>query len=112
MSLFKRDHWVRALSLADLWEGEMTGLRLGGVDLVLAHVPGGGVHAYDNRCPHGGSRLSAGTLDNLTLTCTTHLWEFDARTGEGIKPMGCRLRKFPVEVRAGEVWVRLSDHAS
>jgi len=49
------------------------------------------VHAYSNRCPHQASRLDEGDLDDQTLTCAKHLWEFNAVTGDGINPDDARL---------------------
>ena len=94
--------------LADvLPEGEMRGLRVSGRDLVLVHHSRDQFTAFEDRCPHAGSRLSAGNLVDGRLQCTTHLWEFDAATGVGLRPQDCRLRGYPVKVQAGIVWVRV-----
>lgn len=69
-----------------LWEGEMIGVRLAGADVLLVNLGPDGIHAYDNRCPHAGSRLSDGRLSAANLRCGAHLWEFDVRTGEGVNP--------------------------
>ncbi len=97
--------WIHALALDDLWEGEMMRVRVGEMDVLLVHLSGGEVHAYDNRCPHAGSPLSDGSLHEATLRCNTHFWEFDARTGDGINPRNCRLRRYPVRIANGNVLV-------
>ncbi|HEY4012202.1 MAG TPA: Rieske 2Fe-2S domain-containing protein [Polyangiaceae bacterium] len=94
-------------STSTTWEGEMVAVRVEGADVLLVRLEGGEVRAYDNRCPHAGSPLSEGRLYAATLTCATHLWEFDARTGDGINPRGCKLRRHPVHVVDGVVRVRL-----
>jgi toluene monooxygenase system ferredoxin subunit len=101
------DGWTRAISLDDLWEGEMVGVRLGGADVLLVNLGGGEIRAYDNRCPHAGSRLSEGRLRAAVLQCATHLWEFDARSGHGVNPESCRLRPYAVKVADGMVLVRV-----
>jgi toluene monooxygenase system ferredoxin subunit len=101
--------WVRAMAIEELWENEMVRVRLGEIDLLVVHLSGNEVHAYDNRCPHAGSPLSEGTLNSATLRCSVHFWEFDARTGEGINPRNCNLRRFPTRIVDGHVmvWVGL-----
>jgi toluene monooxygenase system ferredoxin subunit len=100
--------WTFVVALDDLWEGEMVGLRIGKEDVLVVNLGAEGVHAFDNRCPHASSRLSEGTLREGTLQCGTHLWEFDARTGDGINPRNCRLRSHAVKVEGDAVMIRFS----
>jgi toluene monooxygenase system ferredoxin subunit len=97
--------WMRAAALDDLWEDEMARVRLAEADVLVVRLSGGEIHAYDNRCPHAGSPLSEGTLHATTLRCDAHFWEFDARTGHGINPRNCRLRRYPVKIVNGDVMV-------
>jgi 3-phenylpropionate/trans-cinnamate dioxygenase ferredoxin subunit len=41
----------------------------------------GTIHAIDEKCPHQGSSLMAGTLRGTTLTCPVHGFRFDVTTG-------------------------------
>jgi toluene monooxygenase system ferredoxin subunit len=100
--------WAVALLLDELWEGEMVGVRLGDADVLLVNLGKDGVHAYDNRCPHAQSRLSEGRLSTATLQCAAHLWEFDIRTGAGVNPRSCRLRRYPVRIDDGVVMVQIT----
>src|SRR5690606_33183854 len=74
----------------------------------------GGVYACNNRCPHEGYPLMEGSLGpaakggNCILTCNWHNWKFDLASGETLVG-GDRLRRYPVEVIDGEVWVDLAD---
>lgn len=95
----------RACALDDVWEGEMTLVTVAGSEVLLVHLDGGGVRAFDPRCPHQGWPLAEGSLDDGVLTCGMHGWEFDVRSGAGVNPTDCALRAFAVEVRDGEVWV-------
>jgi toluene monooxygenase system ferredoxin subunit len=98
--------WTFALELAELWDGEMTGVRVADRDVLLVNV-GGVVHAYEDRCPHASAKLSEGELSATTLRCGSHHWEFDVASGAGINPRNCRLRTFEVQVVDGAVFVRL-----
>jgi toluene monooxygenase system ferredoxin subunit len=93
------------MDLADLWEGDMAGVEVRGVKVLLVNVDGD-VHAYQNVCPHQGSALDEGEFDGATITCFLHLWQFDARTGAGINPADSRLTRYPCQVNeAGMVCV-------
>eukprot|EP01032_Pedospumella_encystans_P034979 gene34979-39556_t len=61
----------------------MTGTRLCRaqlLDLPLAlwRDIGGQAHAWEDRCPHRGTRLSLGTQQGDTLRCAYHGWRFGA----------------------------------
>ena len=98
--------WQYAGTLDDLWEGEVRGVNLGGVDVVLCNVDGE-LFAYEDRCPHLANPLSRGVLDHHTLTCAAHEWEFDARTGQGVNPQAARLKPFPVRVDDDRIFVEM-----
>ncbi|HVR64435.1 MAG TPA: Rieske 2Fe-2S domain-containing protein [Polyangia bacterium] len=98
--------WTFALHADDLWEGEMVGVVCGGTDVLVARLDAE-VRAYENRCPHAGSRLSDGFLEAAKLTCSAHRWEFDLQTGAGINPVRCRLRRFPVKIIDGDILIQL-----
>src|SRR5688500_5258218 len=101
-------NYCHATDLDSLWPGEMTGIRIGSLKVLLANV-GGTVVAYEDRCAHKGVELSKGRLDGCTLTCSAHEWKYDIRTGAGENPIGVQLRKLPVKVEANQVLVDVSD---
>ena len=97
-----RGMWQVVMPAEDLWEGELTAVELCGKKFVLLNV-GGEIRAFEDRCPHLGSQLSAGDLDGSRLTCASHLWEFDALTGTGVNPGNCQLTVFETRVREGQI---------
>jgi toluene monooxygenase system ferredoxin subunit len=99
--------WQVIMPVEDLWEGELTGVQLGGKKIVLLNV-GGKIRAFEDRCPHLGSQLSEGDLDGGTLTCAKHLWEFDALTGKGANPATCELTVFDTRVREDQIEILVS----
>jgi toluene monooxygenase system ferredoxin subunit len=94
--------WQVVMPADDLWAGELTGVQLGGQKIVLVNVEGE-IRAFEDRCPHLGFQLSAGSLEGRTLTCANHQWEFDALSGRGTNPGNCRLTAFDTRVRDGQV---------
>jgi toluene monooxygenase system ferredoxin subunit len=98
----------RVAALADLWDGEMRGVRVGGACVLLVRL-GDEIHAYADRCPHLGVRLSEGTLESGVLTCRAHQYQFDAATGAGTNPRNVRLHPYPVSVSNGEITVDIEE---
>lgn len=96
--------WYEVMPSEDLWIGEMLGVEVAGVNVLLVNVADE-VHAYLDRCPHRSSKLSEGELDAAKITCPTHLWEFDALTGHGINPDTAQLIEFPCRVVDGMIQV-------
>jgi toluene monooxygenase system ferredoxin subunit len=100
--------WYEIMPFDDLWIGEMLGVEVGGVRVLLLNVEDE-VRAYLDRCPHRASPLSEGNLAGRTLTCATHLWEFNALTGGGINPESSRLIRFPVRIEHGMIYVEMPE---
>ena len=83
----------------------------------------GDLYALLNHCPHRGGPLCRGRLrphpvsdrvghwdferEGEILRCPFHNWEFDLRTGRALYDERVRARMFPVEVRDGQVVVRI-----
>jgi toluene monooxygenase system ferredoxin subunit len=101
-------HWHAVMPADELWIGEMLGVEVGGVNVLLVNIEDE-VRAFLDRCPHRASRLSEGDLDGCTIVCGTHLWEFDALTGCGVNPASARLITFPVKVEDGLIHIQVPD---
>jgi toluene monooxygenase system ferredoxin subunit len=97
--------WHPVLPADDLWDGELAAIQLGGTKIVLLNI-GGTIRAFEDRCPHLGGQLSEGTLDGCTLTCASHLWEFDALTGTGTNPGNSHLTSFTTRVKDGQIEIQ------
>ena len=93
-----------ALPQDDLWIGEMAGMKIDGRPVLLVNV-GGTVCAYEDRCLHRALPLSQGRLTGDRLVCAAHEWEYDACTGRGINPDGVALRRYAVQIVAGQILV-------
>ena len=99
---------VRACTLRELEQRERLVFKHGPKQIAL-FLTDKGIHACNNRCPHEGYPLSVATLaDGCILTCNWHNWKFDLDSGETLVG-GDRLRRYPVEVRDGDVWLDLTE---
>ncbi|GAA3596122.1 Rieske (2Fe-2S) protein [Nonomuraea rosea] len=101
--------WLRAATLDELWEGDIAEVDVGGDRVLLAHLPGGRLRAYQGLCPHSEFPLASGDLDGEVLTCAAHGWEFDLTTGRGRNPDTCHLYAFPVRLEGEHIAVAVPD---
>jgi len=76
-----------------------------GTEVLLVHVDGGELKAFQNICPHQHFELTDGTLDGNVLTCRAHLWQFDMNSGKGVNPDDCALAVYPLKVDGDDVFV-------
>jgi toluene monooxygenase system ferredoxin subunit len=96
-------------ALDDLWSGEMARVEVEGRQILLVNIEGE-VRAYLDACPHKRTPLSVGTLRGARLTCATHQWEFDVRTGQGINPAIACLERLDVRLEDGDILLEV-QHA-
>jgi toluene monooxygenase system ferredoxin subunit len=97
--------WVEVATLDDLWEGEILDVEVDGQLVLLAHLPGGRIVAYQGVCPHQEVALADGEVEETVLTCSAHLWQFDLSTGEGINPDNCQLYRYETRVEGETIYV-------
>lgn len=89
----------------ELWDGEMDAFDVGEHEVLLIRLDGR-YHAYDGICPHQSVSLVGGELtDAGVLICSAHEWQFDAASGNGVNPATACLKRFPVKVEDGRVFV-------
>jgi toluene monooxygenase system ferredoxin subunit len=97
--------WIAVATLDGLWEGEMMDVRVRDELILLVHLSGGDICAFQGYCPHQKTTLADGKLDGHILTCGAHLWQFNLLTGEGVNPTGCQLHRYQVKVEDATISV-------
>jgi nitrite reductase/ring-hydroxylating ferredoxin subunit len=80
----------------------------GGHRPILVIYDRGRVFALDNRCPHMGFPLERGSVDDGILTCHWHHARFDLESGCTFDLWADDVPICPVEVRNGDVWVKVT----
>lgn len=85
-----------------------------GEELALWRSVAGDVQAWENRCPHRGTRFTLGRILDGRLSCAYHGWEFEADSGRCAAipahpdmppPKNVRAGTFRAVETAGMVWV-------
>ncbi len=96
--------YIRLLSVIDLPPGGGLPATVGDRQLAVFNVDGV-FHAIDNECPHRGGSLVDGALVGESVVCPLHRWQFSLADGRNIANAASSVRRYPVEVRDGGVWV-------
>ncbi len=99
---------------ADLAEGTMRGVEVGGEGVLVANVAGT-FYAIARKCPHMGFDLAKGALEGARVTCRMHDASFDLATGEAVekakllflKTRPKPVRTYPVRVVDGAITVEV-----
>ena len=68
---------------------------------------GGEIYALDGRCPHRGGSLGEGTVEQGTVFCPLHGWQFDIKTGACLDKPDRTAACFPVRIVDGQIQVQL-----
>ena len=71
------NHLWHPVMAADALAGVPVPVRVLATDLVLWRDDAGTARAFDDRCPHRGTRLSLGRVQQGRLECPYHGWQFD-----------------------------------
>jgi phenylpropionate dioxygenase-like ring-hydroxylating dioxygenase large terminal subunit len=71
-----KSEWLPAANATEIEPGRPKAIRLAGVDVVLWRDSSGEAHAWQDRCPHRGAKLSLGRVDGDVLVCGYHGWNY------------------------------------
>lgn len=96
--------WSRVCALDEVSESIPMEIDVEGVDILLIRS-GSEVHAIPALCPHMDERLSNGLCEGFSITCLKHLWQWDVRTGEPIANAELPLKKIPLKLVQGDVYI-------
>ena len=77
--MIEYQHW-HPVAIAQQVQDKPVGVRLLGLDVVVWRDSHAALHAWADRCPHRGAKLSLGKVLADTLECAYHGWQFDAAT--------------------------------
>lgn len=109
--------WHPLARSAQIAAGAMLAADLLETRVLLWRDSGGVLHAWEDRCPHRGTRLSMGTLHGDEVSCPYHGWRFGA-AGRCTRipalpdaPLKARVTTYHVREQYGLAWVCLGTPA-
>lgn len=114
------DDWHPVAAAGAVPAGELVPVRLLDRELVLWRAADGNVRAWEDRCPHRGTRLSIGRIYGDEVVCAYHGWHFDGGARCTLVPalpgvaekMQARVLAFQVKEKYGLVWACIGAPAA
>jgi len=112
--------WHPVAAASALGEQRIVPATLFGTDLALWRGADGAVRAWQDRCPHRGTRLSIGRIEDDALVCAYHGWRFSAE-GRCIRipalpgfepPASACAKTYSAQERYGLVWACVGNPAA
>lgn len=101
------ENWFDAAAVADVPEGDVIGVRVGGKEIALYEVDGE-VFATDNICTHGHARMSDGFLEGREIECPLHQGKFDVCSGKALcAPLTENIKTYVVRIENMRVMLKL-----
>jgi phenylpropionate dioxygenase-like ring-hydroxylating dioxygenase large terminal subunit len=112
------DDWHPVAAALDLAPGKLIPVRLLDREIVLWRADGT-VRAWEDRCPHRGTRLSIGSIQGQEVVCGYHGWHFDCEGRCAMIPAHpglaartpARVKTFRAGERYGLIWVSVGEPA-
>jgi naphthalene 1,2-dioxygenase ferredoxin component len=102
------ENWIDAGAVADVPEGDVISVHVGGKEIALYEVEGE-VFATDNICTHGQARMSDGFLEGREIECPLHQGKFDVCTGAALcAPLTENIKTYAVRIENMRVMLKLA----
>jgi cytochrome P450/nitrite reductase/ring-hydroxylating ferredoxin subunit len=98
-------------TIAELEQENLVGAHLAGVELV-AVLNEGGVSVFEGHCPHQGTLLAEGHVEDGRLVCRGHGWQFNSLSGVKIDDGQTCLHRFSAVVDGGKILVDRAEIAA
>ena len=118
--MIEQQHWHPVAGVDDVPAAAPLAAQVLEQPVVLWRDADGAIHAFADRCPHRGARLSLGRVEGGRLECPYHGWQFEGggrcmhvpALPQFQPPAGHRAGAFEVRQAHGLVWVRLAAPAA
>ncbi len=109
--------WIAVGLKEDIPPGVVVPSRVGATELAIWCTTSGAYHAWSDRCPHRGMRLSHGFVRGDRLACIYHGWQYNERGSCDYIPAHPKLTPpdticvpaYRTTESGGVIWVALSD---
>lgn len=98
--------FVKVTGTADVAPGSGVVAEVNGQSIAVFNV-GGTFYAIDNTCVHRGGPLGEGELEEDTVTCPWHGWQYNVKTGASINNPSACVKSYQVKVEGSDVTVLL-----
>jgi nitrite reductase/ring-hydroxylating ferredoxin subunit len=105
--------WTPVALARDIESGTSAGAVLDGAEVVVWRDTAARVHAWEDRCPHRGMKLSFGFVRGDRIACLYHGWEYDGTATcryipahpDLAVPASIRVERYQAAEASGLIWV-------
>jgi nitrite reductase/ring-hydroxylating ferredoxin subunit len=99
--------WVEVAKAENVKAGEITGAKIGDVDIALYNIDGA-FYATSNVCTHAIALLSNGFLDGDVVECPLHAGAFEVKTGKAVcAPAADDIKTYPTRVVGNALQIQI-----
>lgn len=98
--------FVKVATLSEVPAGSAKAVDAGGTPLALYNV-GGTIFATTNTCAHRGGPLGEGDLEDRTVTCPWHAFQYDVTTGACLTNPALSVACYPVRIEGQDILVQV-----
>ncbi len=100
----KKEDYDEVAHADDIPEGQSRIVTFKQKEVAIFNI-GGEFFAIENTCPHMGGPLGEGFLDDETVTCPWHAWQFNVKTGEHKLNPSSKLKTFKVRLEGSKIFL-------
>jgi NAD(P)H-dependent nitrite reductase small subunit len=98
--------YTKVMKCADLEIGKSAIIEVGDKEIALFNYKGN-FYAIDNTCPHRGSPLGEGRVEEGILICPNHEWRFELKSGWCPQNPELSTEVYPIKVSDEKIYIRL-----
>jgi nitrite reductase/ring-hydroxylating ferredoxin subunit/Fe-S cluster biogenesis protein NfuA len=99
-------YWVRVATFNDIPKNHVLAAKVANYNVIL-HRQGDNISCYHNACSHLGFPLDKGKIENGIITCSSHHFQYDLKTGECLTVPDVYLQSYEVRVKGDKVYVKV-----
>ncbi len=99
-------YWIRVATVSEIPESNVFPVRVANHDLIL-YRQGEHISCYHNSCSHLGFPLDKSQVKKGIITCASHGFEYDLKTGNCLTVVDISLRSYPVNIKGDKVYVKV-----
>lgn len=92
--------------IQDIPSGSRKMFRLNGREIAVFHV-NQDFYAFKNSCPHHGVELSQGKIENDSIRCPGHGYQFDLKTGQCDRDPFLRASTYDLKIEGDQIFIRM-----
>ena len=102
--------YVKVMSEEDLPIGKSAIISAGEDEIALFNYKGK-YYAIANKCPHRGSPLGEGRIEEGIVICPNHEWRFKLENGANMQNPELFIPTYPVKVRNENIYIGLEGES-